>query len=90
LANLQSCKEQARRDADEAKQSTLYYLDQSLKDGEEIMAVKKERDELLQKESEAREWALELLSVAKKEHDRKLVLRKDSWLLRSKRVRTPR
>jgi hypothetical protein len=68
----------------------LYYLDQSLKDGEEITVVKKERDELLRKESEAHEWALELLSMAKKEHDQKLVLRTDSRLLRSKCVRTPR
>jgi hypothetical protein len=37
----------------------LYYLDQSLKDGEEI---------------EAHERALELLSVAKKEHDQKLAV----------------
>jgi hypothetical protein len=53
----------------------LYYLDQSLKDSEEIVAVKKEQDELLRKESEAREWALELLFVAKKEHDRKLAVK---------------
>jgi hypothetical protein len=52
----------------------LYYLDQSLKDGEEITVVKKKRDDLLWKENEAYEWALDLLSVAKKECDRRLVV----------------
>lgn len=37
----------ARREADEAEQTTSYYLDQLLADGEEIGVLKKERDELL-------------------------------------------
>jgi hypothetical protein len=52
----------------------LYYLDQSLKDGEEITIVKKKRDDLLWKENEACEWALELLFMAK-ECDRRLVVK---------------
>jgi hypothetical protein len=34
------------RDANEAKQTTSYYLDQLLVDGQEIEALKKERDGL--------------------------------------------
>jgi hypothetical protein len=34
------------RDADKAKQTTSYYLDQLLADGQEIEALKRERDGL--------------------------------------------
>lgn len=45
----------ARRDADKAEQTASYYLDQLMPDGVEIEALKKERDELCQREDEARE-----------------------------------
>lgn len=55
LADLRSHEEQARRDTNEAEQTASYYLDQLLRDSEEIATVKKERDELLWRESEAHE-----------------------------------
>jgi hypothetical protein len=45
----------------------LYYLDQLLADGKEIKVLKKEHNGLHRREDEAREWALELLSLAEKD-----------------------
>lgn len=67
-----SHEEQARWDANEAEQTASYYLDQLLRDGEEISAIKKERDELLQRESKARERAREILSSAERDFNQRL------------------
>jgi chromosome segregation ATPase len=63
-----------RRDADEVEQTTSYYLDQLLADGQEIEALKKEHDGLRQREDEARERACELLSSAEKDRELKLAM----------------
>lgn len=72
LATLWVREADACQDADEAEGSTSYYLDQLMKDGKEIEVLKKEGDELLQKDNEASEQALEILSTIEKDKERKL------------------
>lgn len=50
----------------------LGHLERSWKDDEEVVAIKKERDELLWRENEARQQALDLLAEAERERDLKL------------------
>ena len=53
-ANLRSRLAEAHRDADEAKKSFEALSARSWKDDEEAARVRKERDELLQKDAETR------------------------------------
>ena len=47
-------------------------MTRSWKDDEEAARVRKERDELLQKDAETRQWILDLLGEVEKERDLKL------------------
>ena len=53
-ANLQSWVAEARRDADEAKKAFEALSARSWKDDKEAASVRKEQDELLQKDAETR------------------------------------
>lgn len=54
VATLRSHEVEARQHTDETKQIALEQLERSPKDDEEAVAVKKERDELRQRDGEAR------------------------------------
>ena len=71
-ANLQSWVAEARRDADEAEKAFVALSVRSRKDNEEAARVRKERDELLQKDAETRQRILDLLGEVEKERDLKL------------------
>ena len=63
---------EARRDANEAEKTFEALSARSQKDDEEATRVRKERDELLQKDAETRQFILDLLSEVEKERDLKL------------------
>ena len=63
---------EARRDADEAEKLFEALSVRSQKDDEEATRVRKERDELLQKDAETRQRILDLLGEVEKERDLKL------------------
>ena len=71
-ANLQSRVAESRRDANEAEKAFEALLARSWKDDEEATRVRKERDELLQKDAETRQRILDLLGEVEKERDLKL------------------
>ena len=62
----------ARRDADEAEKAFEALSMRSRKDDEEATRVRKEQDELLQKDVETRQRILDLLGEIEKERDMKL------------------
>lgn len=72
MASLQAREAKPHQHADEAEQIALGHLERLRQDGMEATAIKKEQDELLQRENEALQWALELLSWAKKERKLRL------------------
>ena len=71
-ANLRSWVAKARRDADEAEKVFEALLMRSWKDDEDATRVRKERDELLQKDAETCQRILDLLGEVEKERDLKL------------------
>ena len=70
--NLWSRVVEARRDADKAKKAFEALSAMSRKDNEEAARVRKEQDELLQKDTETRQWILDLLAEVEKERDLRL------------------
>ena len=72
VADPQSWVAEDRRDADEAEKAFEALSARSQKDEEETARVKKERDELLQKDAETRQRILDLLGEVEKERDLKL------------------
>ena len=71
-ANLRSRVAEARRDANEAKKAFEALSARSWKDDKEVARVRKERDELLQKDAETRQWILDLLAKVEKERELKM------------------
>ena len=71
-ANLRSWVAKARRDADEAEKAFEALSTRSWKDDEDATRVRKERDELLQKDAETRQRILDLLGEVEKERDLKM------------------
>ena len=67
---------EARRDADEAEKVFEALSTRSWKDDEEVARVRKERDELLQKDAETCQQILDLLGEVEKERDLKLGAKK--------------
>ena len=63
---------EARWDADEVEKEFEALSARSRKDDEEVARVKKERDELLQKDAETRQRVLDLLGEVEKERELKL------------------
>ena len=63
---------EVRRDADESEKAFEALSVRSWKDDEEATRVRKEWDELLQKDTETRQWILDLLSKVEKERDLRL------------------
>lgn len=57
----------AHQDANQAEVDVSFYLDRFLWYGEELKALRQERDELLRREDEARERARDLLAIAKRD-----------------------
>ena len=66
----------ARRDADEAEKAFEALSVRSQKDEEEAARVRKERDELLQRDTETHQRILDLLGEVEKERDLKLGAKK--------------
>ena len=64
---------EARRDADEAEKAFEALSVRSRKDDEEAAKVKRERDELFQKDVETHQRILDLLVEVEKERELKLV-----------------
>ena len=71
-ANLQSQVAEARRGVDEAKKAFEVLSARLWKDDEEAARVRKERDELLQRDAETHQRILDLLSEVEKERDLRL------------------
>ena len=71
-ANLRSWVAEACRDADEAEKAFEALSARSHKDDEEADRVRKEWDELLQKDAETHQRILDLLGEVEKERDLKL------------------
>ena len=65
-ANLRSQVGEAHWDADEAEKSFNTLSVRSWKDDEETARVRKEQDELLQKDAKTRQWILDLLGKVEK------------------------
>ena len=63
---------EARQDADEAKKAFEALSARLRRDEEEAAKVRKERDELLQKDAETRQRILDLLAEVEKEREPKL------------------
>jgi hypothetical protein len=61
VANLRTREAEARQHTDEAERMALEQLEGSCKDDEEVVAIRKERDELLQRDTMAHQRILELL-----------------------------
>ena len=76
VANLQSWVDETRRDADEAEKAFEALSVRSRKDEEEAARVRKEQDELLQKDAETHQRILDLLGEVEKERDLKLGAKK--------------
>jgi hypothetical protein len=72
MASLQTREVEPRQHADEAEQIALGHLERLRQDGMEATTIKKGQDELVQRENEACQWALELLSWAEKERELRL------------------
>ena len=70
--NLWSWVAEAHQDADEAKKAFEALSVRSWKDDEEAARVRKEWDELLQMDTETRQWILDLRSEVKKKRDLRL------------------
>ena len=70
--SLRSWVAKAHRHADEAERVFEALLMRSRKDDKEAARFRKERDELLQKDAEIRQWILDLLGEVEKERDLKL------------------
>ena len=70
--NLRSWVAEARRHAEEAERAFEALSARSRKDDEEAAKVRKERDKLLQKDAETRQWILDLLAKVEKERELKL------------------
>ncbi|XP_066361521.1 uncharacterized protein [Miscanthus floridulus] len=70
--NLQSQVAKAHRDADEAKKAFEALSARSWMDEKEAARVRKERDELLQRDADPRQWILDLLGEVEKERDLRL------------------
>ena len=62
----------AHRDANEAEKAFEALSARSWRDEEVAAKVRKEQDELLEKDSEARQWILDLLAEVEKERELKL------------------
>ena len=77
--SLRSRVAEARRHADEAERPFEALSVRSRRDDEEAAKVRKERDELLQKDTETHQWILDLLAEVDKERELKLGLRRSSW-----------
>ena len=65
-ASLWSWVAKAHRDADEAEKAFEALSVRSWKDDEETTRVRKERDELLQKDTKTCQWILDLLGEVEK------------------------
>jgi len=72
VANLRSWVAEARRDADEAEKAFKAPSARSRKDDEEAARVRKEWDELLQKDTKTRQWILGLLGEVEIKRDLRL------------------
>ena len=72
VANLQSQVIKAHQDANQAEQAFEALSARSRKDDKEATRVRKEQDELLQKDTKTRQWILDLLCEVEKERDLKL------------------
>ena len=72
VTNLRTRVPEARRDADKAEKAFEALSTRSWKDDKEDTRVRKERDELLQKDAETRQCILDLLGEVEKERDLKL------------------
>jgi len=70
---------EARRHADEAERAFEALLARLRRDEEETTKVRKEQDELLQKDAETRQRNLDLLAEVEKERELKLGARRSSW-----------
>ena len=71
-ANLRSRMVETHRDANEAEKVFEALSARSRKDNEEAARVRKEQDELLQKDTETHQRILDLLSEVEKERDMRL------------------
>ena len=70
--SLQSWVAEAPWHAEEAERAFEALSARSRRDDEEATKVRKEQDELLQKDAETRRWILDLLAEVKKERELKL------------------
>ena len=70
---------EGHRHADEADRAFETLSARSWKDDEEATKVRKEQDELLQKDAETRQWILDLLAKVEKERELKLGPRRSLW-----------
>ena len=71
-ANLRSQVAKAHRDADEVEKAFEALSVRSQKDSKEATRVRKEWDELLQRDAETHQWILDLLAEVEKERELKL------------------
>ena len=71
-ANLRSRVDEASRDANEAEKAFEALSARSWKDNKEATSVRKEQDELLQKDAKTHQRILDLLDKVEKERDLKL------------------
>jgi DNA repair exonuclease SbcCD ATPase subunit len=71
-ANLWTRETEARQHTDEAEKMSTYLSERSRKGDEEATQIKKERDELLQRDAKAPQWILDLLGEVEKERNIKL------------------
>ena len=63
---------EARWDVDEAENAFETLSARSWKDDKEVFRVRKEQEKLLQKDTETRQWILDLLAEVEKERELKL------------------
>ena len=71
-AILQQREAEVCRDAEDAEKMFQDLSTRAWQDEEEATRVRKEQDELLQRDAEARQWILDLLAKAEKERELKL------------------
>ena len=71
-AGLRQREAKVRRDAEDAEKSFDELSERAWQDEEEATRLWKERDELLQRDAEPRQWALDLLAEVEKERELKL------------------
>jgi len=77
--NLRSWVAEAYWDANKVEMAFEALSVRSWKDDEEAARVRKERDELLQKDAKTHQRILDLLSEVEKEMDLRLGSRRNSW-----------